>query len=245
MAVDSKRRHHNRSRSGGNPPQRDRAFLLNFRMRETDSEREARRAREGRRSSRFGSPGQLAEGLQHGNAALRPRDCRHDHDSGRPAAFVAADQKQRFCRWSQSGDTNAPRALPEVGGHTREGGQLSTSAKRSRTKGRTMHFDFNRVEDRGIAVVTCAARACSAEVLVRVRALGRQRSRQARRPAAAVDAQLCTGECSYIESCGAQLAFVLAFPSSASRRLSPSESTLQASVSRSDYSISTNCNRGS
>ena len=32
-------------------------------------------------------------------------------------------EQQGFCRGQESGDTNAPRALPQVGGNTRESGK--------------------------------------------------------------------------------------------------------------------------
>ena len=88
--------------------------------------------------------GQFAKGLQHRDQVFRGAVV-GDHDNQRaPGGLLQQDQKQSFGGGDQSRDTNPPRALFQMGGHTREAGNFSTSVKRSRTKGRTMHFDFNR-----------------------------------------------------------------------------------------------------
>src|ERR1700681_2325334 len=67
--------------------------------------------------------GEVAEAAQHRDEILN-RPIVVDNDDER-AVGVAAQQheQQGFCRGRQSGDTNAPRALPQMGGYTREGGK--------------------------------------------------------------------------------------------------------------------------
>jgi hypothetical protein len=48
-----------------------------------------------------------------------------DHESERASSgALEKDEQQRFCGGGETGDTNAPRALLEVGGNTCEGGKL-------------------------------------------------------------------------------------------------------------------------
>jgi len=42
----------------------------------------------------------------------------------------------------KSGDTNAPRALPQMGGNTREGGKHFYVREELATKGSSMQFNF-------------------------------------------------------------------------------------------------------
>ena len=47
-----------------------------------------------------------------------------DEDEGAFGGTLEKDEQQGFCGGDEAGDTNAPRALLEVGGNTREGGKL-------------------------------------------------------------------------------------------------------------------------
>jgi hypothetical protein len=47
-----------------------------------------------------------------------------DEDQRVRGGALKQDEQQGFCRGREAGDTNAPRALLEVGGNTRESGEL-------------------------------------------------------------------------------------------------------------------------
>ena len=47
-----------------------------------------------------------------------------DEDERASGGALKQHEQQGFCGGSEAGDTNAPRALLEVGGYTREGGKL-------------------------------------------------------------------------------------------------------------------------
>ena len=80
----------------------------------------------GKRDHGFGisSSGKLTKSLQHRDQVFG-RTIIRDHDNQRaPRRLLQHDQKQSFCGGNQSRDTNPPRALLEMGGDTRKGGQL-------------------------------------------------------------------------------------------------------------------------
>ena len=115
------RGNHKRSSAGGNLPKRDRPLFLNFRMRREILEGQDVVVRKRDDGVGIGCPGQLAKGLQHGNHFIGGTIIR-DHDNERTRSrLLQQDQKQGFCGGNQSGDTNPPRALLEMGGHTRKG----------------------------------------------------------------------------------------------------------------------------
>ena len=79
----------------------------------------------GQRNHRFGIAGarQLAEALQYGNEILDPAIVIDHNDQRTVCISPQKYQQQRFCRWGEPRNTNAPRALPQMGGNTREGGK--------------------------------------------------------------------------------------------------------------------------
>ena len=73
---------------------------------------------------RIGGPGQLAKGLQQRDQFFGRMIIGHNHNKRASRGLLQQDQKQSFCGGNQSGDTNPPRALLQMGGHTRKGRQL-------------------------------------------------------------------------------------------------------------------------
>ena len=65
----------------------------------------------------------FAKTAQHGNEILDSSIIVDDEDEWAVGMPAQKHEQQGFCRRQQSGDTNAPRALPQVGGNTREGGK--------------------------------------------------------------------------------------------------------------------------
>ena len=118
------RRNHKRCRAGGDFPQRDRPLFLDLRMRGQILEGQHVVVGKGDHGFGIGGPGQFTKSLQHRNQVFR-RAIVGDHDNQRaPGRLLQQDQKQSFCGRDQSGDTNPPRALFQMGGHTRKGRQL-------------------------------------------------------------------------------------------------------------------------
>ena len=115
---------HDRGCAGGDLPQRGGALFLKFRMRRKILKRQHVASRQG--DDRFGIAGarQFAEALQHGDEILDGAVVIDDNDERTVGISPQKYQQQSFCRWGESGDTNAPRALPQMGGNTREGGKL-------------------------------------------------------------------------------------------------------------------------
>src|SRR5580692_7175558 len=67
--------------------------------------------------------GEFAESAKHGDEIFDGAVVVDDDDEGAVCVAAQKHEQQGFCRGRESGDTNAPRALPEVGGNTREGGK--------------------------------------------------------------------------------------------------------------------------
>ncbi len=112
----------------------------------TDSGRAARRGWEGRPRSPDRRPRSTHKKPAAPEPGLRPRDYPATTTiSGRPAAFCSKTKSKAFAVGT-SPETRI-RPVPSFRWEaTREkAGNFSTSVKRSRTKGRTMQIDFNRV----------------------------------------------------------------------------------------------------
>src|SRR5271170_3609443 len=72
---------------------------------------------------RIAGGGEFAEALQDGDEIFDGTVVVDDDDQGTVGAAAQEDEQQGFGGGRESGDTNAPRALPQVGGYTREGGK--------------------------------------------------------------------------------------------------------------------------
>ena len=68
--------------------------------------------------------GEFTETAKDGNAVFDGAVVIDYKDDGAGGGALKQHQQQGFCGGSEAGDTNAPRALLEVGGNTREGGKL-------------------------------------------------------------------------------------------------------------------------
>ena len=67
--------------------------------------------------------GKFAEAAKDGNEVLDCAVVVDDEDEGTVGISPQKHEQQGFRRGRKSGHTNAPRALPQVGGNTREGGK--------------------------------------------------------------------------------------------------------------------------
>src|SRR5438477_13194726 len=86
-------------------------------------EREYVAGRKGNHGFRIAGAGQFAEAAQHRDEIL-DRAVVVDYDNERTVGVPAQEHEQQgSCSGRESGDTNASRALPQVGGYTREGGK--------------------------------------------------------------------------------------------------------------------------
>ena len=67
--------------------------------------------------------GEFAEAAEYGHEIFDGAVVVHNDDERAVGVAAQKHEQQGFCRGGKSGDTNAPRALPQVGGNTREGGK--------------------------------------------------------------------------------------------------------------------------
>ncbi len=117
------RRNDNRSLPRRNLPQSGGAFFLQFGVRGKILEWKdvARRQRD--HAVRIARRGQFAKSLQDWDKLFDGPIVVHHHQQ-RPVGHSSPEhQQQGFGSGIESGNTNAPRALPQVGGNTRKGGK--------------------------------------------------------------------------------------------------------------------------
>jgi hypothetical protein len=67
--------------------------------------------------------GEFAEAAEDGDEIFDGPVVIDDDDQRAVGVAAQKHEQQSFCRGREAGDTNAPRALPQVGGYTREGGK--------------------------------------------------------------------------------------------------------------------------
>ena len=102
----------------------DRAFLLDFRVGRQILKRQNIARGKADDGVRIGSAAQLVERLQHGDELFGGVIVGNDHNQRPAGGLLQQDQQQSLGGRSKSGDTNTPRALFQMGGHTRKGGQF-------------------------------------------------------------------------------------------------------------------------
>jgi hypothetical protein len=67
--------------------------------------------------------GEFAESAEDGDEIFDGAVVVDDEDERAVGVAAQKHEQQGFCGGGESGDTNASRALPQVGGYTREGGK--------------------------------------------------------------------------------------------------------------------------
>ena len=110
--------------AGGDLPEGGGAFFLEFGMRRKILERENVAGGEGDDGIRIAGGGEFAEAAKDGKKLFDGAIVVDDEDEGALGGTLKKHEQQGFCGGGEAGDTNAPRALLEVGGNTREGGKL-------------------------------------------------------------------------------------------------------------------------
>ena len=68
--------------------------------------------------------GKFAEAAKDGKKLFDGMVVFDDEDEGALGGTLEKHEQKGFCGGGETGDTNTPRALLEVGGYTREGGKL-------------------------------------------------------------------------------------------------------------------------
>ncbi len=117
---DGRRRNgsdHQGDRTGGNLPQRRSPLFLNLRVRGKILERQHVARGQGDDRSRLGGPGEFRKSLQHRHQVLGGAVVRYHHDQRPPTAFLEKNQEQGFGGRRQSGHTDAPGTLFDMGGY--------------------------------------------------------------------------------------------------------------------------------
>src|SRR5579859_4244683 len=92
-------------------------------MRRKILEREHVAGREGNDSFGIAGAGEFAEPAENGYKIFDGAVVVDYDDDGAVGMTAQKHEQQGFCGGREAGDTDAPRALPEVGGNTREGGK--------------------------------------------------------------------------------------------------------------------------
>ena len=109
--------------AGGNFPERGGAFFLKFGVRGEILERENVAGGKGDDGVGITGGGEFAEAAEDGNEVFDGAIVIDDEDYGSLGGALKEHEQQGFGGGGETGDTNAPRALLEVGGNTREGGK--------------------------------------------------------------------------------------------------------------------------
>ncbi len=117
------RRDHDRGFAGGDFPQGGGAFFLQLGMGRQILEWEHVAGRERDYVLGIAGGGEFAEALQQGNEIFDGAVVVDDQEQRAVGGVAQQHEEQGFRGGSESGDTYPPRALPQVGGNTREGGK--------------------------------------------------------------------------------------------------------------------------
>ncbi len=118
------RRDHDGGRARGNLPQRGGAFFLKFRMGREILKRQHVARRKPDDGVGLGASAQLAERGQHRNQLFGSAIVGNNDDQRPGSGLLQQNQQQRLGGGGQSRHTYPPRALFQMGGYTREGGQV-------------------------------------------------------------------------------------------------------------------------
>ena len=111
-------------RAGGDLPQSGGAFFLEFGMRREILEGKDVAGGEGDDGLRIAGGSEFTEAAEDRKKVFDSAIIVDDEDERASGGALKQHEQQGFCGGSEAGDTNAPRALLEVGGNTREGGKL-------------------------------------------------------------------------------------------------------------------------
>ena len=109
--------------SGGDLPESGGAFFLEFGMRREILEREHVAGGEGDDGLGIAGGGEFTEAAEDWDEVFDGAVVVDYEDQRACGGALEEHEQQGFCGGGEAGDTNAPRALLEVGGYTREGGK--------------------------------------------------------------------------------------------------------------------------
>ena len=109
------------ARPGRDLPQSRRAFFLNLRMRRKILKRQHVASRKAYHRVRIRSSSQFAKRAQHRQQIFGGAIVSYNQHERTLNRAPQQNNDQRLGRRGQSGDTNPPRAFPQMGGGTREG----------------------------------------------------------------------------------------------------------------------------
>ena len=127
---------------GGDFPQSGRALFLKFGMGRKILEWQHVSSRKSDDRLGIAGAGEFAEATQHGNEIL-DRAIVIDYNDQWPVGIAAQKHEQQGLGGGRkSGDTNTPRALPQVGGNTREGGKHFYVREEFANEGKQHAFQF-------------------------------------------------------------------------------------------------------
>ena len=93
-------------------------------------------------SLRITGAGEFAESAQNRNEIFNRAIVVYDDDERTVGVAPQEHEQQGSGRGRESGDTNAPRALPQVGGNTREGGKHFHIREEFADEGKQHAFQF-------------------------------------------------------------------------------------------------------
>ena len=91
--------------------------------------------------------GEFAEAAKNGNKVFDGAVVVDHKDQRTPGCALKQHEQQGFRGGDEAGDTNAPRALLEVGGYTREGGKLFYVREEFADEGKKHAHYFSRREE--------------------------------------------------------------------------------------------------